>query len=283
MKASESFYKKWYGDVSLSYLIPTITKNREVMTISKRYGFRHRMIKIHSRQHFDFWIRLLSESYYGSHPFRNIYYSMMKYKNGIPSLKPYLRKREDIMPEYWIKQHFYTAISYDFLLDFDMDSDKDFEQVKKEVLITHNNLVLCGCEHKINFTGNGFHIIIPYNALNVDIDLTKDFGLLSEFLQLIQEQMMKKCPSLDVGVGSDARRVSKIPFSLSIYEDLTCRVVVPFFDTKDLNDFKIDDSEPYRWIQLSLREKYFFQNYLSNCVFCKGGKINTFIDEVKKW
>jgi len=208
---------------------------------------------------------------------------MMKYDKGIPKIPARLFNRNDYIPQDWIIKHFDSAVSYDFLIDIDAHDNNFLELAKTQTIALHVLLSHSEVEHEVRFTGNGFHIIIPDEALNHDYDLKTDFDSLSEFLLLIHKQLKKKFSLVDVGMGSDARRVVKMPFSLSIYDDLSTHVCVPFQSTHQLQLFELENANPLVWINKRKNTGKFFQRYYEHCLFCKGGKIKKFLEEVSTW
>lgn len=246
--------KQWYTLPSVKFEIISFLKNRETsFLISQIFQspeiriFSRRMMKIHSVQHLDFYIdytRFFKEKI----PY-NIYYSLAKYKFGIPN-KVFNSDAMKKIREDWIQNHHKEMVSYDFLLDIDCGHVDDFKYAKKTMLLVFDEFNKSKIPFELRFSGRGYHFIIPYEYF------TKCSGSTTLFSPEKFDSIYKLharmglyfrdnfSEMIDTGIY-DSRRLIKCPYTLGIYEDglYCCSPIFSLEDAKRLNlsDFKVEN------------------------------------------
>ena len=203
-------YKTWYNK---SYIILEIVKqlkNRETCFIDSRdKRIALRCLKIHNLNH---WNTIKKWSNFDQHLY-NIYYSLARYKDGIPNQTLNISKRDNTE---WNKEHWKHIETFDFLIDFDADNEEHAQELKRDVMAVSNILQV---PHSIRYSGMGYHIIIrgeymPKLSYNPD-DKNCYFDLVAELLKSLKKNY---CGFIDLST-CDSRRVVKIPYSLANYEN----------------------------------------------------------------
>ena len=189
-----------------------------------------RNMRIHNISHWNEvtkWIGMYKRPY-------NIYYSLAKYKQGIPYQILNHQKRDNTE---WNNTCWKQIETFDFLIDFDADNDTHAESLKQDVLKVSN--LLNDVPHSIRFSGCGFHIIVPGQympqGLSYDPELeTSYFTLLHDLLTALQRNY---CGYIDLAC-TDSRRVVKIPYSLACYEE-GAYVCYPYFKHSEISEILI--------------------------------------------
>ena len=192
-----------------------------------------RLMKIHSIQDYGIvtkWVGFWKRPY-------NIYYSLAKYKQGIPYQVLNHDKRKELNKEWNEVEHWKNIDTFDFLIDFDGEDWKHAEQLKPDVLKVSE--LLKDVPHSIRFSGCGFHIIVPGQympqGLSYDPELeTSYFTLLHDLLTALQRNY---CGYIDLAC-TDSRRVVKIPYSLACYEE-GAYVCYPYFKHSEISEILI--------------------------------------------
>jgi hypothetical protein len=207
-----------------------------------------RMLKVHSVQHLTsvmgYGLRLWEKRI----PF-NIYYSLAKYKEGIPNQSFNFAERDN---SEWNKEgNVLNMESYDFLIDIDAGSHEDVMMAHESTRLIIDFFNTKNIPFELRFSGKGFHIIIPYRYFN--ISEAKEFlcfnpeekknvyALYSAIAKALSKEFSEM---IDIKIY-DSRRICKIPFSLACYENdvFVCYPFVNYcqFEEFKLNDFKLEN------------------------------------------
>lgn len=204
------------------------------------------MIRIHNVQGIDVWFKVLK-----IHEFLrgyNVYYSLAKYKEGIPYSTLELAKRDF---GNWTKEHWKEMVSYDFLLDIDAGNHNEIEFAvysAKEIKKLFDKLEV---PYHLRFSGRGFHFVIPYEFFPIDADgLTElhcfnpdsDYNIYNVYNKIAVELSKRYSEMIDTTIY-DSRRVTKIPYSLALYNGRNY-VCVSFDEDDCLDFFKLSNMTP---------------------------------------
>lgn len=257
-------YPSWYWIPQIKFKIRNYTYRREtvfiamneVNTASSRYGQTVRMIKIHNVQHFDLWIKNMHIS--DNKKNFNLYYSLAKYKNGIPNGSLNLAERDF---GNWNDEHWKEIETYDFLLDIDAGNHEEMDfgyfsakQVKK----LFDKLEV---PYHLRFSGMGFHFLIPYycfNTLDLSFDPEADNNIYIFYYTIAVELNKLYSEMIDTGIY-DSRRITKIPYSVALYSGKNY-LCYPFESDEDFNNFELYQMLPtskYNYLQNQNPEKLF--------------------------
>jgi hypothetical protein len=165
----------------------------------------------------------------------NFYYSLARYSNGIPNQTFNLSLRDN---SGWVSSHYKEMIEYDFLIDVDSGDHSDIEYAWDSTKDIINYFDLLQVPYELRFSGMGFHIIVPYVYFPKYSFNPKDndniYTLYSRIAKMLKERFSEM---LDTTIY-DSRRVCKLPFSLSIYED-GVYVCTPFLSRLDFDNFNL--------------------------------------------
>ena len=219
-------YPEWYKTPQVKFRMIQYTYNREVMFIKQSDGYggaSTRMIRIHNVQGIDVWFKVLR-----IHEFQreyNMYYSLAKYRNGIPFSTLELSKRDF---SDWTKNHWKEMVSYDFLLDIDAGNHHDIMFAHESALNVKKLFDRCEVPYHLRFSGRGFHFVIPYQYLmtcyeyfgNNDDDFfnpNSEKNIYNFFMHIAMELHSLSSEMIDTSIY-DSRRVTKIPYSLALYD-----------------------------------------------------------------
>jgi hypothetical protein len=242
----------WYNNLPIKFEIIKSLYKREMAVINrtkKDSKVTIRMLKCHNVKNFEFLQDYVINAHSCNQLF-NYYYSLAKYKNGIPNQDWRLNERnksemgddsrQELSNKEWTKIHFNQMESYDFLLDIDgnfeemeyaYDSAKDiktFFDIKR-------------IPYELRFSGCGFHFIIPYMympqlSLNPFIKEENIYKLYSRIAKFFFDDFSDL---IDKHIY-DSRRICKIPYTLSCYpEQDSAYLCFPFHSDSQFKMFNI--------------------------------------------
>jgi len=165
----------------------------------------------------------------------NLYYSLAEYKNGLPYNEPRLSDRNN---EEWNNNHWKEMIGYDWLIDIDSPSFDEIEFAYHSAVNLKNTFDRLDVPYYLRFSGCGFHFVVPYKYLPQDLSFNyEDNNNIYKFLYNLTKILYNNISELiDLNIY-DSRRVTKLPYSLAVYdrEILVCH---PFLSDEEFNDFK---------------------------------------------
>lgn len=248
-------FPEWYKIPAVKFKIIKYTYNREVMFIkpsfSKGEGKSTRMIRIHNVSHLDVWMN--SMRIFESRRLYNLYYSLAKYKEGIPYGSLNLAERDF---GNWSRDNWKEIKEFDFLLDIDCNNHKEIDFAyysAKEIKKFFDGL---GVPYHLRFSGRGFHFVIPYDyfeSYHLSFDPHDEKNIYQFYMDIAVELQKRFSEMIDIGIY-DLRRVVKIPYSLALYDDIEylCR---PFENDDDFNGFKLNNMCPMHSM-FRIREMY---------------------------
>jgi hypothetical protein len=204
-------YQLWYSNLEVIYEIMKSSKNREVVVINPfKKNECIRMIRLNNAQQFSDiakWINMDKRTW-------NFYASLATYKDGIPYQTFNMEERDN---KAWNEEHWKHIESFDFLIDFDCDTHDEIGLFSDDVLMVSD--FFKDIPHSIRFSGMGYHIIIPGAYMpKVTFDINQKFNYFDMLHDLLVALKRRFSDSIDTGCH-DPRRVSKLPYSLALYED----------------------------------------------------------------
>lgn len=230
----------WYNLPAVKFEIIKFLKDREMCMINKETNSKTvRMLKCHSVQHFDF-INKKMLKVEEQNTLYNYYYSLARYKDGIPNQSPKLSERDNSL---WNETHFKEIIAYDFLIDIDGEHETiDFTyESAKEILNLFDKLRV---PFELRFSGRGFHFIIPFHLFGwgnyFSFYPDNKNNIYSMYYKIAWWLFNNVSEMVDYSIY-DSRRVTKIPYSIAIYHDEGNYLCYPFKSREQFNNFKLDD------------------------------------------
>ncbi len=262
-------YPDWYWIPQIKFKIRNYTYRRETAFIamnnvnsgSSRYGRTVRMIKIHNVQHFDIWLKNMHIS--DDKKNFNLYYSLARYKNGIPNGSLNLSERDF---GNWNLDHWKEMEAYDFLLDIDAGNHEqmDFAYLSTDQIRLFFDKL--NVPYYLRFSGMGFHFIIPYECftktkLLLSFNPENENNIYNLYNQIAIKLHDIYSEMVDTGIY-DSRRVTKIPYSLALYSNKNY-LCYPFESDDEFMDFQLYQMLPnskYLQIQNKNPEKLFNLN-----------------------
>lgn len=265
-------YPDWYKLNDVKFKLIGYLKNREMALIKPNHiqdkFMTTRMIRAHNVQSLDIWFK--SMHILDSTRQYNLYYSLGRYVNGIPfsTLKLSERDFSD-----WKENHWKQLEGVDFLLDLDCRnfSEIDFAYFSaNEIKEYFDKLEV---PYNLRFSGCGFHFIIPYKYffdLNLSFDYTDDKSIFRFYNDIAKKLNEKFSDWIDTSIY-DARRVCKLPYSLSLYRD---RVTLCY---------PIQSEDDWHYFQLKNMNPLFHKDKLRNyreCLFNGFGNIYKLLKEL---
>ncbi|KKK67686.1 hypothetical protein LCGC14_2951580, partial [marine sediment metagenome] len=190
-------------------IVVDVRPEQEVMFIKQNDGYgggTTRMIRIHNVQGIDVWFKVLR-----IHEFQreyNLYYSLAKYKDGIPYSTLELAKRDF---DNWIKEHWKEMVSYDFLLDIDAGNHHDIEFAYLTANTIRRYFNSFNVPYHLRFSGRGFHFVIPYKYFNdnlayIDFNPDADENVYKFFMHIAMKLHSLFSEMIDTSIY-DSRRV----------------------------------------------------------------------------
>lgn len=246
-------YMTWYYRADVKFEMIKSLFNREFALLSPAWiGDRKtntRTLRCHSVQHLDWIYNYLHifklEKYY------NFYYSLARYKYGIP-YRDYNVENNNIKE--WFKNHHKEMAAFDLLIDIDATSHKDIDFAYESAKAVKKFFDKDNVSYELRFSGMGFHFIIPYGVLSSKSMLIRDEDNIYDDYKKIAVFLNKNISELIDLKIFDSRRLCKLPYSLSLYEDETY-VCLPFKDNDDFNSFKLERFKLSNVLPMDIRGK----------------------------
>lgn len=264
MEWQYSIMKMYYKDYNVMYRLIRSLHNREfallVPSWRDKLEFKRntRSLKGHNFQSlkflFDYYKITRGQRIY------NLYYSLAKYKDGIPKFTLTGRDTQD-----WTINHWKEIEKFDFVLDIDAGDYEDMKFAVISMQEIHTFLDLCRCPHEIIFSGNGFHILIDgkeFNFLNKNYDPYDNKNNIYSFHRELALKFFNKFSEMIDMKIYDSRRVLKIRYSLAIYKD-SVQMCRPLLTNEDIYSF---DYNPYnKFVEPSKQSgRFIFNDGLDN-------------------
>lgn len=224
---------KYLYNRELALLIPRFVANPEIKKRSVR------TLKVHNVQGLDFNLKV-TKMFMKETPY-NFYYSMAKYKNGLPNQILNFVTRDNLD---WTKNHYEEMISYDYFIDIDAPSFMDMQFAYDSACNIKELFDKLNVPYELRFSGLGFHFIIPYKYIPQDLTLNPhEENNLYQFLSKLTKLIFKECSEMvDMNIY-DSRRVCKIPYSLSLYHN-DAFVCSPFLNDEEFKNFELEKYRP---------------------------------------
>jgi len=233
-----SLYHAWYKNTLIRRRILEYFKEREVMFKCENFPRKTtRTIQIRDGKQFDFWRRVLEkdDTYY-----YNMYYSLATWKK-LPFWDVKNWKKTGF--DKWYSERHEHMKTYDFLIDVDAPDEgkimKTYEETKRIKAFFDRFDV----PYYLRFSGTGFHFVIPYDRLGVDMSFnTADddniFRFKKDFLKYLADMFNYVDES-----AHDSMRVVKVPYSLAVYDNrvTTC---FPFTSHEHFLSFDMGMTKP---------------------------------------
>ena len=216
--------------------VPKFIDNQEVQKRSVR------TLKVHSVQHLDFNLKA-TKMFIKETPYC-FYYSMAKYKNGLPNQTLNFTERDNTD---WTENCYKEIESYDYLIDIDAPDFSDMQFAYESAYNVKELFDKLNVPYELRFSGLGFHFIIPYKYLPQDLTLNphKEDNLY-KFLSKLTKLIFKECSEmLDTNIY-DSRRVCKLPYSLALYYH-DAFVCSPFLNDIEFINFKLCNYRPDKY------------------------------------
>ncbi len=237
----------YYYNLSIQYKFIPYLMNREFSMLTPNFykkrdiePINFRNMRVHNCQGFQYvifkWFPIdRREAVF------NLYYSIATFKDGLPMTSHNLKERKQHLDK-WNKECYKEIIAYDLFIDIDMDTSEDIELARYTLTAVKTVLDAYNMPYQMRFSGNGFHIIVPYRVfkdLGYGFDPIDDNSIYKFFSDILFSLNDKYSEMIDTGI-SDHRRLCKLPYSLALYEDdiMLCR---PLNTISEYRDFKIQN------------------------------------------
>lgn len=242
-------YPNWYKLPAVKFLIRNYTYKRETMFMKPSFSESNaktvRMIRIHNVQHLDIWTRQLYLYNTIKPRHFNLYYSLAKYKGGIPLGSLKLADRDF---GNWNEECWKEIEGYDFLIDIDAGNHKEMEFAYISAKDIKKLLDECEVSYNLRFSGMGFHFLLPSIEMlkpfpeGLSFNPSDDKNVYKFYMSIAMKLHEDYSEMIDVGIY-DSRRVTKIPYSLALYEHKNY-VCYPFKSDDDFNNFNLSSMTP---------------------------------------
>lgn len=256
----------WYDQAVIKFELIKSLQQRELCLIEKSDHNRSiRNLRCHSVQHLDFilhrWMKIKERKIN-----YNFFYSLAKYKNGVPFQTANYEKRDNTE---WNKKHWYEMTEYDFLLDVDAPNHETIMLAHESASMVKHLFDQWKVPYELRFTGCGFHFIIPHfywvNTVS-NFQPGHQYSVYAKFHKLGRWFYDNYTELVDYSIY-DSRRVAKIPYSLALYPG-NAYICWPFNSNEEFEAFYLPDYEATEWLdripQLKGRGTYVF-NQKGNC------------------
>ena len=234
---------KWYSLASVKFEMIKHLYNREFSLLVPRFvdnpDIRKRSVrtlKAHNVQGLDF--NLKAVNMFSKETPYCFYYSMAKYKNGLPTQILNFVTRDN---SEWTKNHYKEMISYDYLIDIDAPDFNDMQFAYNSASDIKDLFDKLNVPYELRFSGLGFHFIINYKYLPQDLTLNPhEENNLYQFLSNLTKLIFEECSEMVDKNIYDSRRLCKIPYSLALYKN-DAFVCSPFLNDVEFNNFRLSN------------------------------------------
>ena len=282
-KESIDEMKKWYFNPEVKFEIIRYLKNREFATlVPKAFGSMDerstRYYRVHNVQSLDYCLWRRNKTIERNTPY-NCYMSLNRYVNGLP-ITPQDNEERKKVKDNWLQNHHKEIEASDMLIDIDAPNhafiNESFEDAKKvkELLDKFN------VPYYLNFSGCGFHFIIPYLFFKTTKHHFKPFdeGNIWDLYADIDKKLYDTISEMIDYGRNQSRKLCKVPYSLSLYKD-NAYCCFPFVSEEEFNNFKLEMAKPVFWLgRIRGRGNHLFHS--------KGNNPNKFLESLgvnKKW
>lgn len=233
--------RQWYNLASVKFEMIKFLFNREFALLVPRFvedeDIRKcsvRNLKVHSVQHLDFNLKA-TKMFEKQLPY-NFYYSIAKYKNGIPNQTLNFKERDN---SEWNKNYYKEIISYDYFIDIDAPEFNDMQMAYESACNVKHLFDKLNVPYELRYSGLGFHFIISYKYLPQDLTLNpNEENNLYQCLSKLNKCMFNECSEMIDKNIYDSRRVCKIPYSLALYKN-DAFVCIPILNNAEFENFKV--------------------------------------------
>lgn len=245
----------FYGNWKTQYKFLPYLKDREFIFLPSKHHnanqkLKKRNMRVHNAQSFQFWLNNF-RLFFDMTRSVNFYYSMARFKDGIPPLydKGLINEKK---AEKWNKNAFNHICGYDMLIDIDAGNFSEMPfacDTARDLKIVFDKQDV---PYHLRFSGMGFHFVIPYRFFpqNLSFDFEEEDNIYI-YMKKIAERLYNDYSEMVDYTIYDSRRIAKLPYSLSIYDSgsfVCCPVdIMKNFDLQDYklekfnNDILIDD------------------------------------------
>jgi len=221
-------YLRYYGYYDLEIIRKQIAKyliNRELMLFHKSNPYAIRYLE---SKDFNDLTKYLK--YYIRKPSNilNLYYSLAEFKEG--SLRDSFNFLEYDKEE-MKKNAAQNIVKYDFLLDIDAPSRETLIPLTISARKIKDFFDKLHVPYYLRFSGMGFHFVIPYDYIapylpKINLHPFSDYNIYAYFA-LIAKFLKEKFSEYICMNVYDYRRVAKIPYSISVYDEEDQYIVLP--------------------------------------------------------
>lgn len=220
-KENMNEYKYYYFNYDVQRYFLKYLHNREFVMLASKVqninkGISKRNLRVHNTQSFQFWLYRLRA--YESSRLYNLYYSLSTYKNGVPYHNASNLSWDD---DEYNENAWKEFVGYDFFVDVDSENFENMnfaaetaESIKK--LFDELNF-----PYYLRFSGRGFHFISDYahfSKLKLSFNPDLDNSIYNLYGKIAEKLYKEFSEMIDFDIY-DSRRICKIPFSLSIYDE----------------------------------------------------------------
>lgn len=209
-----------YKNFKVQYHFLKYLYNREFVLIASKLkdnkAVTIRNLKVSNIQGFQFILKRFN--IFEKDRIYNMYYSLAKYKNGIPLQDlSKLSERDNVE---WNNNHWNEMESYDFVLDIDTPTHNDIKFAVDSMESIKKFFDSCNCPYQLFFSGKGFHFRTEYKYFDSKYHFNpNEEGSVYQLYTKIALRLRDKFSELIDYSIYDSRRVIKLPFSLAIYEN----------------------------------------------------------------
>lgn len=278
-----------YWNSFVKFKIIRYLKNRELSLLKAKVDgvsdkINIRNLRCHNVQQLDFLLARLKafKHEYGRPKIYNLYYSLAEFRNGMPFQNlagDKWQERKSLISDFNKVAHL-NIVAYDCMIDIDAAGFDDIGAAWDSADAVRSFMDLHNCPYHLRFTGRGFCFIIPFRFFkgqDFNFELYHEKSIYKLFSQINEFFYDKFSEMTDTGLN-DHRRLVKIPYSLSIYNE-GAFMCAPMQTSNEFADFSIDK---YRLQNI----KWIFESPShagDEHIFNKDGNLSQLLDEIKKY
>lgn len=245
----ESLYCEWYKNLQVFYLMSKSTFRREVMIYHKDNPYKFRNLRAHNSYQLQYIAKFFSMMSHGRKPY-NLYYSLARFKEGIPKRQPLLNQKDENCGELWKGECWKHMEAYDFVVDIDSPSHDDFYMIREGAVSLAKWLKHTKVPFQLRFSGMGFHFVVPYEYfehLGFSFEPFTENNIYVVFRKIAEQLKDMFSDFIDLKIY-EHRRVLKIPYSLAVYPGVILKrqvlVCLPLFSIDELEHFTLEQAHP---------------------------------------
>ena len=224
---------KYYSSPATFKILKQV-KNKEVALLNKHIdNYRaKRFIRFHNTNSMNYVLNIWFKKNKDIYSFYSTNATLIKGCPVFNGVDP------DTDKQYFTDNFHKLIVDYPLFIDIDCPDHEQFTYAVESAILLHDLFNKLNVNHKIRFSGMGFHFIIDHNLKNYSYDMKEENNIYDLFREIAVVLHNNFSMLIDL-VIYDPRRLIKVPFTATEYDN-KLYVCTPITSSKELKLFKLD-------------------------------------------